>query len=336
MTIFNPINVLDMLHEYFKYEGVATSPTAQEIVVKDNILDILIKCQESAANHFESETTLDVLEDLNEDESIDMYCDDEEVEKKEEREQTDEELMSLVKATSTLTAISGISGSSASIPPSPGKAARKDKNPVSFEYKRRCVNYWKFDNNGKVRKKSLRWSTLQNRFKLCKSRGALYKWIDDVDKMGTNRDKMNIVREETFSKFKEARLKRYTVYDYNLEYWALEKSRELGITSNFRASSKWINYFKRAKELIVLEIERLQSSFLNITQWMSLIMRQMLTDFSRKLVKTSRNTMKVMSGMLTNQDLIKKLYLEELWNLLVQKKYSEVSNRLQQQLILTQ
>ena len=88
--------------------------------------------------------------------------------------------------------------------------------------------------------------TFQHRFRRVLYPYYLTRFQKYIDEQGTNRDKYRLIAKYCYEMFCESRAKGKIIHDRTIKTWALARARELELSfDNFRASSSWINNFKR-------------------------------------------------------------------------------------------
>ncbi|KAF4524903.1 hypothetical protein B566_EDAN018069 [Ephemera danica] len=110
---------------------------------------------------------------------------------------------------------------------------------VPYKYKREAVEYWR---SGK--KKALNWETVKKKYWKLKSRKMLYRWLEQVEEVGTRLDKLKFVYEATFSDFKNARKQKLPFHDSELKRCALIHARAANL-QHFTASKFFLWKFKK-------------------------------------------------------------------------------------------
>jgi hypothetical protein len=143
---------------------------------------------------------------------------------------------------------------------------KRDKNFVTFKYKKEAVNYYmnigstnigRVDGRGKIKKRKV--SQVLSRYKKCKSYDMLQKWKREVDtshKHGTRIDMLQNINHHVFSKFEDAVKRKQRIHDSTIKVWALQRASEIHF-DEFLASSCWITQFKRDNNISARKITRL-------------------------------------------------------------------------------
>lgn len=138
-------------------------------------------------------------------------------------------------------------------PEAPTDECIKDDEPVSFEYKRRAVEFWR-DTKTK-RNRSL--DSVQRRFKKVKSDRQLRRWAHQINQGGTYREKIARICDYTLENFKAAIESNLIIHDNDLRRWALQGQKLLGnVDIRFRASSTWVKKFKLAHRIVSRKINK--------------------------------------------------------------------------------
>jgi hypothetical protein len=129
---------------------------------------------------------------------------------------------------------------------------QNEKSKYIYEQRIKIAKYAKLP-NGKFRK----FSSIQKNFRKLNSIQEVHRIVEDVDKGGNKWDKYKQIEEFVYLKYKSARYKKLPVHDINLKKWAIERSREVNI--EFKASSAWINKFKKKYRIRSKKITRFVS-----------------------------------------------------------------------------
>lgn len=115
----------------------------------------------------------------------------------------------------------------------------KQRTEVSFDEKKRAVEYWESGKKGR-----LNWKTVANSFRFVKSSRQLYRFKKQIIQRGWKEHKKQIIWDFTLNKLKSAREQNITVNDSDVRRWALEKNSEVQLDT-FKASKIWIQKIKR-------------------------------------------------------------------------------------------
>ena len=97
--------------------------------------------------------------------------------------------------------------------------------------------------------RNISFRTLQHRFRRVRHDVYLTRFREYRANCGTTREKYKRISSYTWDKFLSSRAINRAVHDVDLRRWALEKARELQLTS-FRASNWWINEFKEKNKIV--------------------------------------------------------------------------------------
>jgi hypothetical protein len=106
---------------------------------------------------------------------------------------------------------------------------KKAKSFISFDEKRRAVEFWESSQN----KRKL--TSVQKSFRFITSERQLYKFKKQVAEAGGRNDKLKIIADHTLNEFKSAKKRQLIVHDYDLKRWALNKQKEIKV-EGFKAS----------------------------------------------------------------------------------------------------
>ncbi len=120
----------------------------------------------------------------------------------------------------------------------PSSPIKKSRQQISFEDKKKAVDYWK---SGKKKKLSL--ETVSKRFRFVTSIRQLRKFEKQIEESGSRYDKLKEIWPYIFQKFKTSKEKKLIVHDNDLQRWATKKKLELDLES-FKASTRWLWKFK--------------------------------------------------------------------------------------------
>jgi hypothetical protein len=228
---FNPLNVVRLLLGDLAGTYIESEPSNKELEARDYIMHVLTQYESSPEIAFETETTLDTMEEFQGGHELGNIpiddCSDSDDE--------DEELAE---------AMGGLSTQSEASMSSPVKAAKRPKLQVSFEYKEKAIAFWKNEKDGQVTTNRA-FSAVQNRHKKLKSREQLYDWQKQVDQKGSRIDILNIIWKATFETFESARRNNLTVHDADLKRWAIETAKNQQHQIIFKASNSWLRKFKK-------------------------------------------------------------------------------------------
>lgn len=219
----NPLNVLNLLMAFFQTMEFEKTPiTVKEYEMFDHFKKILL-------DSVEEFNELDVMTE----ESLDFR---EEFKEHNARIIEDIDLHTLPED-----------------PEPPTNECIKDDEPVSFEYKRRAVEFWrdtKFKKNRSL-------DSVQKRFRKVTSDRQLRRWAHQINQGGTYREKIARICDYTLENFKAAIESNLIVHDNDLRRWALQGQKLLGhIDIRFRASETWVKKFKLAHRIVSRKINK--------------------------------------------------------------------------------
>lgn len=128
-----------------------------------------------------------------------------------------------------------------------------DEEDLSYDYKRRAVEYWR---SGKT-KKNLKIETVQNKFKKVTSVRQLRRWAHQINRGGTYMEKLSRISEYTLNNLKYATESGLIVHDVDIRRWALRAKQLIGNEDiRFRASHAWIHKFKKIHRITSRKINK--------------------------------------------------------------------------------
>lgn len=128
----------------------------------------------------------------------------------------------------------------------------QDVEELSYEYKRRAVDYWRSGIHG-----NRKISSVQKNFRKVKSVTQLRRWAHNLNKGGTYKEKLTKIAHYTLNNFKDALNKKLPVHDIDLRRWAL-RARDLVQMPDpdFKASDSWVTKFKTENKIVSRKITK--------------------------------------------------------------------------------
>ncbi|KAF4532880.1 hypothetical protein B566_EDAN001484 [Ephemera danica] len=232
MPGINKYNVAQLLLQaYNKRDNVPSPFTQEEIELRDRLKDLLdseILRVETTEEYYEEgpvpyECNVEDLETIYEDE----------LDKELLPEQAYNEMTETASQSSVSSETSHTSNSTY-LPSSP----EFKRQFIPYLYKRRAVEYWR---SGV--KKPLNWETVKKKFWKLKTRSMLYRWVEQVDEVGTRLDKLKFVYEATYEDFQAARRRLHCFHDSDFKRCALIHAEHADL-ENFTASKYFLWKFK--------------------------------------------------------------------------------------------
>lgn len=217
--IVNPLNVIRLLLITFEAMNIAESPiNNEERELKNNIENILLQSmQDFNGVEYVEENTLDFQEPYKE-------C---------EANPIEDNVMEWSPGT-------------------PSDTCSNDEEDLSYDYKRRAVEFWR---SGK--KKNLSVDSVKHRFKKVKSKSQLKRWAHQFNKGGTYMEKLARISQFTLDNLKSAVDAGLIVHDVDLRRWALQAQKEMGFKDvRFKASDWWLWKFKKAHRITSRKINK--------------------------------------------------------------------------------
>ncbi|XP_046601788.1 uncharacterized protein LOC124295510 isoform X2 [Neodiprion lecontei] len=135
----------------------------------------------------------------------------------------------------------------------PGDRCSEDDEPLSFDYKRRAVEY----RRSAKTKKNRSIDTVRHRYKKVKSVRQLRRWAHQINQEGTYVEKLARISEYTLQNMKNAIDAGLIVHDTDLRRWALQAQ---GLISHkdfrFKASPTWLLHFKKIHRVTSRKINK--------------------------------------------------------------------------------
>ncbi|XP_034195342.2 uncharacterized protein LOC117611505 [Osmia lignaria lignaria] len=126
----------------------------------------------------------------------------------------------------------------------------QNEDEIDFKYKKDAVEYW---TSGKTGKLSI--TSVKHRFRKVTSERQLRRWMDQVRKGGSRKDKLLRISDHTLQNFIEAMDKQLIVHDVDLQRWALNAKRMVNL-KGFVASSSWVWKFKRMHGIVSRKVTK--------------------------------------------------------------------------------
>lgn len=137
-------------------------------------------------------------------------------------------------------------------PEPPTEQCIADNEPVSFEYKKRAVEYWR-----STKQKSRYIESVKNRFKKVTSDRQLRRWASQINKGETYREKIARICDYTLENFKAAVESNLIIHDNDLRRWAIQGQKLIGHEDvRFKASKNWVSKFKNAHRIVSRKINK--------------------------------------------------------------------------------
>ncbi|XP_023225647.1 uncharacterized protein LOC111626516 [Centruroides sculpturatus] len=206
----------DVSSRFFK----ETPITAEEIELKDRIVEVIESYVKSTPIFIKCDPDLEMIKqesdiEVGKEGNLDLNESENEIESFEES--------------------SGEESPDYHIPSPDGK----QRMEVSFDDKKRAVEYWLSGKKGR-----LHWRTVANTFRFVKSPRQLYRFKKQIDRRGSKEHKMRILWNYTLNKLKLAKEQNMNIGDTDLRKWALDKNLEVQLDT-FKASRSWIQKLKR-------------------------------------------------------------------------------------------
>lgn len=219
----NPLNVINMLLAYFQTLSIPESPiNIKEIELKDHFQSILLDLLQSS-------------------DSIDMITEESLAFQEEFKEPNAHIIEDIELHTLPVE------------PEFPTDKCTKQDEPLSFEYKKRAVEFWR---SGKT-KKNLSLKTVQKNFRKVISETQLHRWAQQINKGGTYREKIARICDYTLENFNAAYESGFIIHDNDLRRWALQAQNLVGNQDvRFRASPWWVWKFKKAHRIVSRKINK--------------------------------------------------------------------------------
>jgi hypothetical protein len=218
----NPVNVINLLLVTFQSMNIPNSPISQqEIELKDQI-EIILRDAMDYSN---------VIETIS-DETLDFQ---------EEYKDNDAQIIEDIQ-------LHWIPD----VPSPPTDVCTTDYEELSYDYKRRAVEYWR---SGK--KKNLSLESVRQKFRKVQSISQLKRWAHHINNGGTYREKVGRICAFTLKNFRDAIEAGLIVHDVDLQKWALKAQKEIGLENmRFKASKNWLLKFKKAHRIVSRKVNK--------------------------------------------------------------------------------
>ncbi|KAL1509144.1 hypothetical protein ABEB36_003929 [Hypothenemus hampei] len=195
--LINPINIINLLLLTFKSQNLPNTPTTEkERAIAKEVEDIITRTSNDVSWEFETHDTLEFDDPLEEHEAI-IIEDEEEV----QRYLGDSDF-------------------------TPQPLCAPGNEPLSFEYKKKAVEFWKSGKTG-----NLKLSTVRARFKKVQSIMQLTRWENAINQGGTYKEKLAKISQFSLDRFMEAVERRLPVHNIAIRRWALQANRDVKLDS---------------------------------------------------------------------------------------------------------
>lgn len=124
---------------------------------------------------------------------------------------------------------------------------------IPFGYKRRAIEFFRASTKNGRRPKL---ATIQEKFRLVKSEGLLYRWKKQVERdgIGTRPDKLDYVWDTTLEEYKAAVVRGEEVTNADLKRWALAAAKTVGLREC--GGHSWITKFKKKHGIVIKPLRR--------------------------------------------------------------------------------
>lgn len=153
-----------------------------------------------------------------------------------------------------------------------------DDEKLSYEYKKKAVEYWRSGKTG-----NLRIDTVRQKYKKVSSERQLRRWVNQINKGGTYMEKLTAISEFVLKNFKDSIKVGNIIHDTDLRKWALQAKNNMGFHDiRFKASDFWVYKFKKEHRIVDRKINKF------ITK-KNLRDESKLKDEADKFVDTTRN-----------------------------------------------
>lgn len=226
---FNPINVVKLLYDQLSLTSQPSPPSPAEHDAKEQILVLLQQFQTGNLTSQETEVTLDLFDELDDEDDLHLNIDDD----------SDDSDDSLNEISHGMAAISTESDASTS-----ATVAKRSRNFVDLNHKQEVVAFWRHEQEGKsIEDTTRKFSSVKGRYRDVTCVQQLYKWEKQLENTGSRVDCLRLIRKATFASFSSARLNNLTVHDADIKRWARDTARNLGFNT-FKASDTWLRQFK--------------------------------------------------------------------------------------------